>query len=432
MHKGSFNISLKNISKIEGHTHLDIAVKKGEAVSAKLKINENKRFYRDASIGMPYKAVPAHLARICGTCSPAHMSCVCEAVERAAGIQITEQSKALRELLLLGNVIRDHGMHLYFFCLPDIFGVDSVLDFDKNKDSLIHNALHVKEAGNLLCSAVGGRAVHPPFANVGGFNALPAKENVQKAIAELKEARDFALNFIELFFEKDTSFKRNTNFVALCGKDFSYIDGVIKTSSGSVIEEEGYREHLERVVMPYSNASAFEFEFKEFMVGALARVNLNKGELCKDTKKDCAKYLKAFPSNDIFYNNLAQAISVVNAIDMSVNLLSSMEFKQEKLPEAKLGKANVGVGVIEAPRGTLYHMIGLDAKGIVNRSEIIIPTSQNVIHMEQTMVGFVNEMLNKSISKEKISMNAERLIRAYDPCMSCASHFLKINWKELK
>lgn len=432
MHKGSFNVSLKNISKIEGHTHLDIAVRKGEAISAKLKINENKRFYRDASIGMPYRAVPSHLARICGTCSPAHMSCVCEAVERAAGIRISEQSKSLRELLLLGNIIRDHGMHLYFFCLPDIFGVDSVLDFDKKKDNLIHNALHVKEAGNLLCSAIGGRAVHPPFANVGGFNQIPTKENIKKALAELKESRNYALDFIELFFEKDKSFKRNTNFVALCGKNFSYVDGVIKTSSGRVIQEEDYREHVEKVIIPYSNASAFEFEFKEFMVGALARMNLNKNELNKSAKNDCAKYLKVFPSNDIFHNNLAQAISVVNAIDKSVKMLESMDFKQEKLPEAKIVKPNVGVGVIEAPRGTLYHMIGLDAKGIVNRSEIIIPTSQNVIHLEKSMVGYVNEMLDKGVSKEKISMNAERLIRAYDPCMSCATHFLKINWKQAK
>ncbi|MBU2637677.1 MAG: nickel-dependent hydrogenase large subunit [Nanoarchaeota archaeon] len=429
MHKGNFNISLKNISKIEGHTHMDIAVKNNEAVSVKLKISENKRFYRDAVKGMGYKAAPMHLARICGTCSPAHMSCVCEAVERAMNIRISEQSRALRELLLLGNIIRDHGMHLYFFCLPDIFGVDSVLDFDKKKDNLIHNALHVKEAGNMLCNAVGGRAVHPPFANVGGFNELPSKENVREALKELKEARQYALDFIDTFFVKDMSFKRDTNFVALCGKGFSYIDGVIKTSSGKVIEEEDYREHLEKVIIPYSNASAFEFEFKEFMVGALARLNLNKDELEKSTRKDCSRYLKVFPSNDIFHNNLAQAISVVNAIDKSVKMLESMDFKKEKIPEAKLGKANVGVGVIEAPRGTLYHMIGVDAKGIVNRSEVIIPTSQNVIHLEKSMVDFVNAMLSKGISKEKISMNVERLIRAYDPCMSCATHFLKINWK---
>ncbi|HII14839.1 MAG TPA: hypothetical protein HA362_00840 [Nanoarchaeota archaeon] len=429
MHK-SFDISLKNISKIEGHTHLDIAVRKGEAISAKLKISENKRFYTNAIKGMPYNGVPLRVARICGTCSPAHLSCSCEAVERAMGIELSEQSKLLREILVMANNIRDHAMHLYFFCLPDIMGKDSVLDFPKKQDYLIHNALHVKEVGNTLCNVIGGRSVHPTFASVGGFTEIPSKEGIKKAISELKEARQFALDFAGTFHEKDLSFKRESNFVALAGKKFSYIDGVIMASSGTAILEEDFRKHLERVVIPYSTSTAFEFDFKDFMVGALARVNMNKPGLNEKTRKDCAEYLKAFPSNDIFHNNLAQAIEIVHCIDRSIEELTSHDFKAEKPVEAKIGKEGIGVGVVEAPRGTLYHMVAVDKNGIVNKSEIIIPTAQNLIHMEKTMVGFVNELLRQGMGKQKISMMAERLIRAYDPCMSCATHFLKIDWRE--
>lgn len=430
MHRTNFNISLKNISKIEGHTHLDIEVRNNEAISAKLKVSENKRFYTNAVRGMDFKAAPLHVARICGTCSPAHLSCCCEAVERAVGYNISAQSKALRELIVMGNTIRDHAMHLYFFCLPDIFGVDSVLDFKKDKDDLIHAALHVKEAGNLLCEAVGGRAVHPTYAAVGGFSVIPKEEGVKAALSALKEGREHAIDFIEIFFRKDMHFKRKTNFVALCGKDFSFIDGVIRTSSGRAIKEKDYREHVERVIVPYSNSDAFEFDFNSFMVGALARLNLNQKELNRETRKDCSTYLKAFPSEDIFHNNLAQAIEIVHCIDRSIEMLETMKFKQEKI-EVK-PREGIGIGVVEAPRGTLYHMMGVSKEGKINKSEIIIPTAQNLINMEKDMVAFVNEMLGKGFSKQKISMNCERLIRAYDPCMSCATHFLKINWKPAK
>lgn len=428
MHK-DFEINLHNISKIEGHTHLDVVVKKGKAVSAKLKISENKRFYSNAVIGMPYQQAPSRVSRICGTCSPAHLSCACEALENALDFNITEQTRILRELLLIGNLIRDHAMHLYFFCLPDIIGKDSVLDFETEEEKeLIHKALHVKEAGNNLCTVVGGRAVHPTFENVGSFLKIPDSNDVKKIVEELKNCRGYAVEFCGLFFKKDLVFERETNFVALCGKNYSLAEGVIKTSSGRIIKDNDFLEHVERVVLPYSTAAAFEFDFCDYMVGALARVNLNKNELHKNTKKDCAKYLEFFPSNNLFYNNLAQAIEIVHCIDKAIELLSH-DFKNEKTPEIKIKKANRGVGTIEAPRGTLFYTMDIDNLGVVRNSEIIIPTSQNIINMEDAIVDFVNQELDNKSSKEEITRKVERLIRAYDPCMSCATHFLKICWK---
>lgn len=429
MHK-DFEINLHNISKIEGHTHLDVVVKKGKAVSAKLKISENKRFYTNAVVGMPYQQAPSRVSRICGTCSPAHLSCACEALENALDFKISKQTRVLRELLLLGNLIRDHAMHLYFFCLPDIIGRDSVLDFEsEDEKELVHRALHVKEAGNNLCTVIGGRAVHPTYENVGSFLKIPDAVEIKGVVDKLKDCREYALEFCELFFRKDLIFEHKTNFVALCGKDFSLTEGVIKTSSGKIIKEKDFREHVERVVLPYSTSVAFEFDFCDYMVGALARINLNKNGLNKNTRKSCAKYLEFFPSNNLFYNNLAQAVEVVHCIDKAVDLLSSYKFKHEKTPEIKIKKANCGVGVIEAPRGSLYYMMDVDGMGVVKNSEIIIPTSQNIINMEMAIIDFVNiELANKSYQNE-ITKKVERLIRAYDPCMSCATHFLKINWK---
>lgn len=429
MHK-TFDIDLKNISKIEGHTHLDIHVKDGKVDACKLKISENKRFYTNAVVGMDYKEGPIRMSRVCGTCSPAHISASCEAVEKALNINLGKQSRIMRELLVIGNNIRDHAMHLYFFCLPDILNVDSILDLKEEYDKTIHRALHVKEAGNALCELIGGRSVHPPFANVGGFLIIPEKEHVQKTILELKEAREFAFEFIEMFFKKDLIFEKQSNFVALCGKDFNYIEGIIKTSAGKKITEGEFAVHLEKVILPYCNSTAFEFDFQDFMVGALARINLNKNELNSKTKKDCAKYLAEFPSNDIFKNNLAQAIEIVHCIDKAVKILENFKFKHEEAVPIKKITANSGVGVIEAPRGTLYHKYEIDNVGKITSSEIIIPTSQNIIHMEKTIAEYVNQLIFENKNKSEIARNVERLIRAYDPCMSCATHFLQVNWIE--
>lgn len=423
MHK-ELDLSIRNISKIEGHTHLDVKVRKGKVTESKLKISENKRFFTQAIRGLDYKIVPSTMSRICGTCSSAHTLCSIEAIEKALHINASEQTFTLRKLLINAGHLRDHAMHLYFFCLPDLFKKDSVLDFDERQHRWIHDGLDVKSAGNLLTTLIGGRAVHPPFAVIGGFTKIPEKNRIKQAIKGLRGSREKVIKLIELFYDDKNSFERKTNYVALVNDDFNFLKGVIKTAYGTLIPEEKYPEHLERVVLPYSTATAFEFESREYMVGALARLNLNKNSLNKDTKKDCKKYLSVFPSNCVFKNNLAQAIEMLHEIDSSIEILESNSFKNEKPVEAK-NKNGLGVGVIEAPRGTLYYKVLIE-KGRIKGADLCIPTQQNIIHMEKDIKNYVQKILNKS--KQEISLEVEKLIRAYDPCMGCATHFLKIKW----
>lgn len=423
MHK-EFDLTIKNISKIEGHTHLDVKVRNGKVTESKLKISENKRFFTQAIRGLDYKIVPSTMSRICGTCSSAHTLCSIEAIEKALKINVSNQTFTLKKLLINGGHLRDHAMHLYFFCLPDLFKKDSVLDFNEKEHKWIHDGLDVKAAGNSLAALIGGRAIHPPFAVIGGFTAVPHRDNVKQVINELKNSREKVLRLIELFYDNKINFERKTNYVAIVNDDFNFLKGKIKTAYGSLIPEEQFGEHLERVVLPYSTATAFEFESHEYMVGALARMNLNKNSLNKETKKDCGKYLHIFPSDCIFKNNLAQAIEMLHEIDSSIEMLESSSFKNEKPVEPKQ-KSGLGVGVVEAPRGTLYYKI-LVEKGKVAGADLCIPTQQNIIHMEKDIKAYVQKMLNKP--KKVISFEVEKLIRAYDPCMSCATHFLKINW----
>ena len=423
------DLNLKNISKIEGHTHLDVKVRDGKTQFCKLKISENKRFFTQAVVGLKYNLVPTTMSRICGTCSGAHTYCSTEAIEKALKLSVSQQTILLRKLSSSAGHLRDHAMHLYFFCLPDIIGKDSVLDFKGKEKDWIHDGLHVKEAGNYLATITGGRAVHPPRAIIGGFTDIPTSEEIQTAIEKLEDARPRVLKIIEIFYNDNQTFKRKTNYVGLVNDDYSFLEGKIKTSKGTIIEEKDYGNHLNRVILPYSTATAFRWESKDFMVGALARVNLNKENLNPKTIKDTNKYLKIFPNNNIFNNNTAQAIESLHIIDYSIEILEELKntIRKETPTKPKI-QSGTGIGVVEAPRGTLYYHLDLNKQGIITYANLCIPTQQNIINLEQDIGKYVEELLKQKKSAKEISMECEKMIRAYDPCMSCATHFLKINW----
>lgn len=426
----NFDINIENLTKMEGHANLDVSVKDGKVEYVKLKITENQRFYEQSVRGQSVFSAPQLMSRICGTCSIAHLTCCIEAAENALGIEPTEQSKLMKKLAIYGLMIRDHALHLYFFSLPDLIGKDSILDFnesDQREHKLLHDSFDVKRAGNMLSTLIAGRAVHAPFPAVGGFLNVPNADSIAKTIQELQKARPLVMDLIETFYNWDEKFERETDFVGIATKDYSFLDGEIKSSRGVCIREKDYLDHLINVVIPYSQATGFEFEGQEFMVGALARLNLNKDSLHSSTKKDASNYLKNFPSNNIFYNNVAQAIEILHSIDHSLEILQNTKFVKEDLQRIEITEDKTGVGVIEAPRGTLYYKLTVGKSGKIKKANVIVPTAQNQINIEKDIAKLVQDNL-ENMPKEKIEFEIEKLIRAYDPCMSCASHFLKVKW----
>ena len=424
----SFDINLKDISKIEGHTHLELKVRDDKVTECKLKIDENKRFFTQAVVGLKYTNVPMTMSRICGTCSSAHVVCSTEAIEKAFDVKASEQTMRLRNLLINASHLRDHAMHLFFFVLPDVFEIDSVLNFGDDLHEWIHRGLDIKDAGNSLSTIIGGRAVHPPNSIVGGFTKFPTKEAVEETKIKLKKSRDKIIAIIDLLYKKRKQFLfvRKTNYIGLVNNDYNFLEGKLKTAQGTIIEEKDFGNHLERVILPYSHATAFEFESKEFLVGALARMNVNKDRLNKKTKQDVEKYLNVFPSDNVFDTNLAQAIEMLNILDNSLDLLQ-IEIRPEPLAKI-IPKKSTGIGVIEAPRGTLYYRLDLNEKGTVTFADLCIPTQQNIFHIENSIARYVEKLLKQGLKKEDLPFKVEKMIRAYDPCMSCAAHFLKIDW----
>ncbi|MBI2675279.1 MAG: nickel-dependent hydrogenase large subunit [Candidatus Aenigmarchaeota archaeon] len=429
MHQHSFDINIENLSKIEGHADLYIKVRKGEVLDAKLKIVENKRFYTQAIRGKMFNSVPQLVSRICGTCSVAHLSCCTEAVENALDFKPSDQTRALRHLNMYGLMIRDHALHLYIFVLPDIFGVQSVMELADKDEDLVRQAFIVKGAGNRLCKLVGGRAIHPIFSGVGGFLKLPEKNGIKKSIEELYSVRAFATELIDILLESDFNFTRKSNYVGIANENYNFMRGEIMSSEGTCIPERHYWDHLNRVVIPYSQATGFRFEGKEYTVGALARMNLNRHNMHPDTLHDVPEAVAKFPSDNIYSNNLAQAVEMLHSIDNAIEIMETWDFKQEPRPVIK-PKASEGVGVIEAPRGTLYYLLSFMEDGRIRYGNLVIPTAQNQIQMEKDIKAFVPELLSRDMERHDIEHEIEKLIRAYDPCMSCASHFLKVRWED--
>lgn len=422
------DLSLDEVTKVEGAAAFEVRVRDGKVERAQFSIQEYKRFYTQAMRGKPTVALPQLLARICGTCSNAHLLCSIESVEKALGVVPSTQSMRMKHLTMHGLILRDHALHLYLFVLPDLHGKDNFLEFDENipaEHEILHDAFDLKAAGNELAMLIAGRSVHAVNPMVGGFMKVPTPEAVAAMIARLQKVRPAAVRTLERFAASPWVFDRKTHFQALVADPFSYLDGMITSDDGSSIPESEYRSHLEHVVVPYSHASGYTYRGASYMVGSLARINLSKDTLHPKTRETAKDVLARFPSTNIYDNNLAQAVEILHSIDEGIDLLTTAPFVQEP-PAKPTRKSGIGIGVMEAPRGTLYHQVEVGEDGRVIRGEIVVPTGQNQLNIEQDLARRVEELLPGNPTKEQLQHELEQLIRAYDPCMSCASHFLTL------
>lgn len=431
MHQGNFDFTLDQITKIEGHASLHLKVKNGIVEQCTFNIPEYKRFYTQAVKGKKVQSMPQMVARICGTCSNAHLLCSILAIEDAFGMKQTDQTYLLRRLLMNALMIRDHALHLYVFVLPDLYDRESLLTFDENNNEeheLVHDAFAIKEMGNILAKWVGGRSVHAPTPAIGGFSLLPEKGKQDELILKLEMIRSKVLKAVKIFNDCDFQLYEDVVFSALQNDEYDFLGKTIITADNACVPSRHYSKHLNHVVKPYSQASAYTYEGKIFMVGALSRINLSKDVLHTRTKKNVQEALKVFPSKNIFHNNLAQAIEILHCVDDSIDIIKKLKIKQESIQKLTIRK-NVGIGVIEAPRGTLYHRFEIDDTGTVTHGDIIVPTGQNQLVIEKSIRDYSQTHLN--LPQEMLSHELEKIIRAYDPCMSCASHFLKLTIEEL-
>ncbi len=416
----SKTIKIDHLTKIEGHAHLTIKIDKGQLKECSLGSIEGSRYFEGIVKGRQPKEAPEITSRICGICSNAHTLCAAMAIENALKIKVSEQTIKLRNLLNWGERIRSHATHLYFMSLPDFLGFESALTMlPKNKDKM-KVGLNLMKTGNELMNLIGGRDLHPVSAQVGGFLKLPTQEQLSELKTKLEASKKDTIACVELF--KGLKYPEFENkrppFSIYNENEYGMLIGDIKADKTYKVDN--YQNYLKEYHEEDSTANFVVKEGKSYKVGALARIDNNKEQLSPLAKK----YAKDIPTDNMFYNNLAQAIEILHSIEDCIKIIKNLKIVQEKPKTSKLTEGH-GIEAIEVPRGILFHEYKIKDNKITY-CNIITPTAQNLRSIEEDIQKLVKEIINEP--KDKIVHEVEKLIRAYDPCFSCSSHFLDVTW----
>jgi sulfhydrogenase subunit alpha len=414
-------ITLNHICKIEGHAHLSLKIEKNKVKTCELKAAEGARFFEALVLNKKIDDIQEIVSRICGICSCAHSVAAVQALEQALDIKPSEQQLIIRELLMIGERIRSHITHLYFLSLPDYFNVPSALQLTNKHKEKINDAISLITLGNKIVETFGGREIHPFLAIK---EKLPEK-NISFIIKQLEDAKPLLIKTIELFKNlKYPEFEREADYLCLRDdKDYATINGKITAVTG-LIEDDDYKKHLKENIKEYATSKFVLQDNNPYMLGAMARINKNRDRLDSETKA-FFKNIK-LPLNNPYHNNIAQAIELLHLVNKAIKLIENFKPKPEKF-DFKI-KHGHGVSAVEAPRGTLFHDYKIDEFGKIKYCNIITPTAQNLNMMEADIKLLVNYLLKKNTAKNKITNELEKLIRAYDPCFSCSTHFLKVKW----
>ncbi len=416
-------IKIDHIDKIEGHAGFVGKLLNGKVKEAKYEVKQGIRLIEAILRGRPYEDAPIITARICGICPVVHNLCAIKALEKAIKIKPSPQTITLRKIMMLGQLIQSHSLHVYFLCLSDFFKYKSDLKLIKRFPRTTKRIFKIRDFGNKLIASIGGRSIHPLTTEVGGFKKLPKVEDIRTLLDEqpkiLKEALAVANIFAFLLYPK---FERKTEFVALTStKEYAIYDGKVVSSNGLEFLPEEVTEKIQEIQYPSEPVKRVLHDDMPIMPGALARLNINYKKLNPKAKKAWNKFGVKLPTYNSFYNIYAQVVEIINCVEESKKLLRKLIKRKLRSPWQKFKpKAGRGIAAIEAPRGTLYHDYTVDKKGIIKHANIITPTAQFICNLEEDIKEFIPDLrkLKPEARRQKIRM----LIRAYDPCMTCSVH----------
>ncbi len=419
-------IELDHITKIEGHANLYVKVTHGKIKKVELRVVEGARYFEGLLLNRD--ATDAHYiaSRICGVCSQAHVVGALHAIEKALGCKSTPQTEVLRELLLLGDILESHVLHLYFLALPDYYAYSSALEFANSDPKILRAALVLKQTFNRIERVLGGREVHAVTPVVGGFSKLPTQEEINGLVKDLKKVEKMVLQVPGLIGSLDLpKFSRPCEHIAISRSNGSMFfgDEIKAMRNGKVFSIEEYKRNINEYVDFTTTSKEALFLGQSFMTSALSRLNIHYAKLSPVAKKLVAGSKVKFPNDSPFANNFAQAIELVEFYYRALKLLEGLKIKQEK-PIPVKPRAGHGVSATEVPRGILFHEYELNKSGSIKKCNIITPTSQNLHNIEEDVHAFLPTILDKH--EAAIKLELEKLIRAYDPCISCSTHFLSL------
>jgi coenzyme F420-reducing hydrogenase alpha subunit len=419
-------IKVDFLARVEGEGGLYVKVKDNQVIDAQLKIFEPPRFFEAFLRGRKYSEAPDITARICGICPAAYQMSAVHAVENAFGVRVDGQLRALRRLLYCGEWIESHVLHIYMLHAPDFLGYADAIQMAKDYPDAVKRGLQLKKTGNDIVTLIGGREIHPINVRVGGFYKVPSKRDLAPLAEKLKWARDAALETVRwaatLAFPE---FEQDYQFVALQHPDeYPFNEGRLVSNRGLNIDVSEYENHFVEEHVAHSNAlQSVMIGGGAYFLGPLARYNLNFDRL-SPMAQEAASAAGIGPScHNPFKSIVVRGVETLYACDEALRIIDAYEPPDAPAVHVE-PRASTGYASTEAPRGMLYHRYQFDEEGVILNAKIVPPTSQNQKTMENDLRQFVATRLD--LAHEELTWRCEQAIRNYDPCISCATHFLKL------
>ena len=425
----NLRVNVDHVTRVEGHGNIVVNVKEGRIEECKWEVVEAPRFFEAFVRGRNYLEIAHITSRICGICSIGHTLCSLQATEAAMGVKISEQTRLLRRILIQGENLQSHILHSYFLAAPDFVGAPSVFPLVQTHPEVVVRALRMKKLANDLCDIVGGRTVHPITPTVNGFTKLPAIQDLKEIRQRLVDAGPDLEATLALFKTlKIPAFERETEYISLQSKEeYALYDGVIASTDAGTTPVENYRSWTNEYLVPHSTAKYTKHVRDSYLVGALARFNNNHTQLSRGAQKAASELGLTAPCYNPFMNTVAQVVEAVHAVDEIIRLIDQLLERGLKEEDRRiLLKAGRGVGSTDVPRGILFHDYTYDKNGVCVEANCIIPTNQNHANIQRDMEALLPQILYRP--EEEIRLSLEMLVRAYDPCISCSTHLLKVEF----
>ena len=420
-------IKVDYLARVEGEGALYVKIDGQKVTDVKLKIFEPPRFFEAFLRGRRFSEAPDITARICGICPIAYQMSACHAMEDACGVKVTGPIRDLRRLIYCGEWIESHTLHVYMLHAPDFLGYEDAIRMAKDHGAVVQQGLKLKKTGNDIVNLVGGREIHPINVRVGGFYKWPGKQELAELAEKLKWALDAALETVRWVAKLPfPNFERDYEFVALRHPgEYPFNEGRLVSSKGLDIPIGEYEQNFAEEHVAHSNALHSVLKDRgAYFVGPQARYSLNFDQL-SPVAQDAAKNagLKTVSRNP-FHSIIVRAVETVYACDEALRIIKNLEVPDKPAVEVE-PRDGAGCGCTEAPRGILFHRYRIGKDGTILDAKIVPPTSQN----QKTIEGDLRELVPTIIAmpKNKLQWQCEQAIRNYDPCISCATHFLKLH-----
>jgi coenzyme F420-reducing hydrogenase alpha subunit len=423
----SRTIKVDYLARVEGEGALHVKLRGNKVQDVKLKIFEPPRLFEAFLRGRHFSEVPDIVARICGICPVAYQMSSVHALERALEIEIDPAVRLLRRLFYCGEWIESHALHIYMLHAPDFLGYQDFIQMAPDHRPIVERALRLKKLGNHIMTVLGGREIHPVSVAVGGFYKVPAKRDLLPLVDELKWALDASLEtakWVAGFEFPD--FEQDYEFVSLSHpSEYPLNEGRIISNRGLNIGASEYEKYFAEQHVQHSNALHSILRGRgSYQVGPMARFNLNFEKLPEAAKRSARDCNLSLPCRNPFRSIIVRAIELVFACHESLRVIEEYEPPSAPRQEVPV-HASAGQAATEAPRGLLYHHYKLNQEGLITLAKIVPPTSQNQKRIEDDLWQFVPKLVE--MPTEQIRWKCEQAVRNYDPCISCATHFLRLN-----